>query len=269
MQQSVSIFAQTNVFPVKMSFTDKVIIVTGASSGIGAGAAKYLAELGGKVCLVGRNEKLLNEVADEIKKSKSLVHPLVIVADVTKDAERIIDQTVNHFGKLDVLVNNAGIYQRDNADSFDVTVYDEILNTNLRAALILTSLAVPHLEKTKGNVVNISSIAGLKSIGGALSYCMSKAALDQFTKCAANDLAPKGIRVNSINPAMIRTPIFGKSGLSTEETEKLMEMGKSTHPIGRIGETLDTSAAIAYVASDSASFITGILLPVDGGFMTK
>lgn len=252
-----------------MSFAEKVILVTGASSGIGADAARHLAKLGGKLCLVGRNEKLLNEVAEEIKVSGSLVQPLVIVADVAKDAERIISEAVKHFGKLDVLINNAGIYQKDSADDFNITQFDDILNTNLRAVAILTSLAVPHLEKTKGNIVNVSSIAGLKPLKATLSYCVSKAALDQFTKCAAVDLAPKGIRVNSINPAMIRTPILGKTGLRADEVEKLIEAGKGFHPIGRIGETSDTSVAIAYVACDSASFITGVLLPVDGGYMVN
>ncbi|XP_037043479.1 3-oxoacyl-[acyl-carrier-protein] reductase FabG-like [Bradysia coprophila] len=252
-----------------MSFTDKVIIVTGASSGIGADAAKHLAKLGGKVCLVGRNEKLLKNVAEEIKTSGSLVQPLVIVADVTKDAEQIIGDAVNHFGKLNVLVNNAGILQSDSVSNFSITQFDDIFNTNLRAVAILTSLAVPHLEKTKGNIVNVSSVAGLKAFPGILSYCISKAALDQFTKCVALELASKGVRVNSINPAMIRTPIFEKTGMSVEEADKRMEAGKDVHPIGRIGEPSDTSEAIAYLASDSASFITGVLFPVDGGFLMK
>lgn len=250
-----------------MSFEGKVIIVTGASSGIGADAAKHLAKLGGKVSLVGRNEKLLNKVAEEIKKFGSSVHPLPIVADVTKDAEDIISKTVKHFGKLDVLINNAGIFQTDSINDFNISRFDDILNTNLRSVAILTNLAVPHLEKTKGNIVNISSVASIRSFPNYLSYCVSKAALDQFTKCTAIDLAAKGIRVNSINPAMIRTSIFEKTGLSVQDAEKLMEDGKRTHPIGRIGEVSDTSAAIEYIAGNSASFITGTIFPVDGGFI--
>lgn len=252
-----------------MSFENKVIIVTGASSGIGADAAIHLSKLGGKVCLVGRNEKLLNDVADEIEQSGTTVQPLVIVADVSKDAERIICETVNHFGKLDVLINNAGIYQLDNVNDFNVCTFDDIININLRAVVILTNLAVPHLEKTKGNIVNVSSVSGIKPFKESMSYSVSKAGLDQFTKCIALELAQKGIRVNSINPAMIRTQIFEKLGMSAADADKLMELNKSTHPIGRIGEVSDTSAAIAYVASDSASFITGILLPVDGGFINN
>ncbi|XP_037032979.1 17-beta-hydroxysteroid dehydrogenase 14-like [Bradysia coprophila] len=252
-----------------MNFAKKVIIVTGASSGIGADAAKHFARLGGKVCLVARNEKLLKSVAEEIQQSGSLERPLVIPADVTKDGERIIGETVNHFGKLDVLINNAGIYQVNSMKNFSISHLDNVFNTNLRSVAILTSLAVPHLEKTKGNIVNVSSIAGLKAFTGNLSYCVSKAALDQFTKCVALDLAPMGIRVNSINPAMIRTPILEKAGMSAVEAAKTFEAGKTMHPIGRIGEPADTSEAIAYLASDSASFITGVLLPVDGGYAAK
>ncbi|KAG4065567.1 hypothetical protein HA402_001231 [Bradysia odoriphaga] len=234
---------------------------------IGADAAKHLAKLGGKLCLVARNEKLLKIVSEEIIACGSLVQPLVVVADVTKDSERIIQETVKHFGKLDVLVNNAGIYQLDTMINFNITQFDAMLNTKLIA--ILTSLAVPYLEKTKGNIVNVSSVAGMRAIPGMLNYCISKAALDQFTKCVALELAPKGIRVNSINPAMIRTPLFEKTGISSAEADREMEAGKNTHPMGRIGEPIETSEAIAYLASDSASFITGVLLPVDGGYMVK
>lgn len=252
-----------------MNFAKKVIIVTGASSGIGADAAKHLAKLGGKVCLVARSENLLKSVAEEIESFGSLEKPLIITADVTKDAERIIGETVNHFGKLDVLVNNAGIYQINSINKFDIAHLDNIFNTNLRSVAILTSLAVPHLEKTKGNIVNVSSIAGIKSFAGHISYGVSKAALDQFTKCAALDLAPKGIRVNAINPTLIRTLILEKAGMSPDLAAKTMEANKAVHPLGRIGETADTSAAIAFLASDSASFITGVLLPVDGGYAVK
>lgn len=252
-----------------MNFTGKVIIVTGASSGIGADAAKHLSKLGGKLCLVGRNEKRLNGVADEIGKSGAIEQPLVILADVTTDAERIINESVNHFGKLDILINNAGVFESDNIFNFKATLLDELFNINLRAVAILTSLAVPHLEKTKGNIVNISSVAGMKAMNDNLSYSISKAALDQFTKCVALKLAPKGIRVNSINPGMIKTPTFEKDVRSSDELPEFFENAKKIYPMGRIGEQSDTSAAIAFVASDSASFITGVLLPCDGGFLIK
>ncbi|XP_031638274.1 uncharacterized protein LOC116350578 [Contarinia nasturtii] len=250
-----------------MSFEGKVALITGASSGIGADAAIHLAKLGASVSIVGRNEIRLNAVAEKIKNSGSPV-PLTIVADVTKDAERIVDETIKHFGKLDVLVNNAGIVGQDNVTTFDMPEFDRIFNTNVRSVITLSKLCVPHLEKTRGNIVNVSSIAGLKAVPNVLSYCMSKAALDQFTKCSALDLAPKHIRVNSINPGIIKTPIFKTVGLTEEVAEKMFDEYKSKYPLGRVGEVSDTSSAIAYFADEkSASFLTGILLTVDGGFM--
>lgn len=249
-----------------MSFNGLVVLITGASSGIGADAARYLAKLGAKVSIVGRNEKRLNEVAKEIEQSGALT-PFQIVADVTKDAKRIVDETIKHFdGKLDVLVNNAGIVIQDTVETANLAEFDRIFDTNVRSIITLTQLCVPHLEKTKGNVVNVSSIAGLKAVRNVMTYCMSKAALDQFTKCSALDLAPKGIRVNSINPSVIRTPIFDTVGIPSEIAEQMFSEFKKRYPVGRVGDVSDTSAAIAFLADNkSASFVTGTLFAVDGG----
>lgn len=248
-----------------MNFDKKVILITGASSGIGADAAIHLAKLGAKVAIVGRNQKRLNEVAEQIKRSGAPT-PLPIIADVTKDAERIVAETIHHFGKLDVLVNNVAIVIQSKLPNLNMSDFDRVFDTNVRSVIILTQLCVPYLEKTKGNIVNISSTAGLNPQNNLTTYCMSKAALNQFSRCASLDLAPKGIRVNAINPAVIRTPIHESFLGSAENAEKFMtEYGKK-YPVGRIGEVSDTSAAIAYLASNqTAAFITGILLPVDGG----
>lgn len=161
-----------------ISFTGKVIIVTGAASGIGAGAARYFAKLGGSVALVDMNACGLTEVIEKIKNDQSL-NPLEIVADVRKDTERIINETVQHFGKLDVLVNCAGIcYTKGIMDS-DICIFDELMHTNVLSMFKLTKLAVPHLEKTNGNIVNISSIAGLVPVEYTF-YGMSKAAVDSL-----------------------------------------------------------------------------------------
>lgn len=191
-----------NFFSLKYRETNlriKFIIISneGASSGIGAGAAEHLAKLGAQVAIVGRNAERTNQVAERIKKSGASV--LAIVADVTKDAERIINETIKKFGQLDVLVNNAGVVTQDNAATIGFAEFERVFNTNVRSVIELTKLAVPHLEKTAGNIVNISSVAGLKAIPNVTSYCISKAALDQFTKCSALDLAPKKIRVRQRN----------------------------------------------------------------------
>lgn len=248
-----------------MNFDGKVVLISGASSGIGADAARYLAKLGAKVSIIGRDTKRLNEVADQIKESGSPA-PLAIVADVTKDGERIVKETIDFFGKLDVLVNNVGIWMEDNIAELKMSDFDRVFDTNTRSVIYLTKLCVPHLAKTKGNIVTVSSVSTLKPVPNWLSYGMSKAALDQFTKISALDLAPKGIRVNSVNPAAIRTPIIQTAGYTLEESDKLFDGVITKYPMGRAGEVSDTSAAIAYLAdSKLASFLTGVILPVDGG----
>lgn len=238
-----------------MSFDEKVVLIIGASSGIGADTARHLAKLGGKVSIVGRNEQRLNEIAEQIRNSGS-PNPLPIIADVTIDAQRIVNETIEHFGKLDVLINVAGIYINDNVSTIDMSKFDRVLELNVRSAINMTKLCAPYLEQTKGNIVNVSSLIGIRANPEAISTSVSKAALDQFTKCSALNLASKGIRVNSINPAMIQTRQTDPSDI--EEASK--------YPINRIGKVSETSEAIAFLANDkSASFITGLLLPVDGG----
>lgn len=247
-----------------MSLSGKVILVTGASSGIGADAAIHLSKLGANVAIVGRDAAKLHNVAEQIIAAGS-PEPLEIVADVTKDTDTIINNTIQKFGKLDVLVNNAGIARFASETLGTLDIYDSIMNTNVRSVLALTKAAVPHLEQTKGNVINVSSIAGSIVIPGGVAYAMSKAALDHFTQNAAVELAPKGIRVNAINPGAVDTPIFSSIGLDEEARQKFLEGCKTSYPAGRAGIVEDTSNAIAFLAQDASNFITGHLLFVDGG----
>ncbi|XP_031631998.1 uncharacterized protein LOC116346199 isoform X2 [Contarinia nasturtii] len=248
-----------------MSFANKVIIITGASSGIGAHAALHLATKGASVSLIGRNEKQLNEVCEQIK-SAGAPTPLVIVADVTKDAQRIIDETVNHFGKLNILINNAGLATPNNAENVDMADYDYTMTVNVRSVVELIKFAIPHLEKTKGNILNVSSVDAIRNRLNAYVYSMSKAAVNQLTKCAARDMGIKGIRINAICPAVIQTPIFRTSfGMTSEQVDQFYDDNSKLYPVGRVGDVTDTSAAIEYLVSDSAAFLTGTILTVDGG----
>lgn len=249
-----------------MSYTGKVVLITGASSGIGADAAIHLAKLGASVAIVGRNSVNLNGVAQQIIATGALTKPLEIVADVTTDAERIINETIAHFGQLNVLINNAGILEMNSIETCTLDSFDRIMNTNVRSVLALTQLAVSHLEKTKGNIVNVSSVAGSIPVTTALAYCTSKAALNHFTRCVALDLAKNGIRVNAVNPGVIVTPIFKTIGINDDEgLEALIKYTADTYPLGRAGAVSDTSKAIEFLAGDNSTFITGHLLNVDGG----
>lgn len=248
-----------------MDFKGKGILITGASSGIGAVVAEHFARLGASLALVGRNVTNLNKVIESCTKV-ALVKPLGIVADVTLDAERIIENTINTFGQINVLINNAGFGAPSSIQLGSLDQFDSIMNTNVRAVYHLTMLAVPELIKTKGNIVNVSSLAGIRSIPSHLIYSISKSALDQFTKCVALELAPKGVRVNSVNPAVIETDFHLTNGMNAAQYSSFLDRCKETHPLGRAGQPQEVADAIVFLANDlTSSFITGTLLPVDGG----
>ncbi|XP_050328841.1 uncharacterized oxidoreductase TM_0325-like isoform X2 [Bactrocera neohumeralis] len=248
-----------------MSLVGRVVIVTGASSGIGAATAESFAKESSKVVLVGRNLANLKTTEVACKAANSKAELLSIIADVTVDAERIINSTIEKFGQLDVLVNNAGVGERGSILDIDVDQFDRLLNINLRSVFLLTKFAAPHLVKTQGNIVNVSSVAGLRSFPNSSVYCTSKAALDQFTRCIALDLAPNNVRVNAVNPGTIVTEFHKRMGLTETEYVKLLEHAKSTHALGRVGVAKEVADAIIFLASDSSSFITGATLPIDGG----
>lgn len=167
-----------------MSFVRVVVLITDASFGIGAQVAFHFAKLGASVSIVDRNEKQLNEVAENIQRSGSPV-PLAIVGDVTKEAERIIAETLNHFGQLNVLVNNTEMVLQDSASKTSVSDFERLFDTNVRSvitqSICLTKICMPHLAKTKGNVINVTTVAGLKTKPNIMTY-MSKAALEQVRK---------------------------------------------------------------------------------------
>lgn len=239
----------------------KVALITGASSGIGAATAKLFSKLGASVALTGRNEENLQRVGQDCKK------PLLIPGDLSKesDTQRVLDTTISHFGSLDVLVNCAGILELGNIENTTLEQYDRIFNINVRSIYHLTMLAVPHLIKTKGNIVNVSSVNGLRAFPNVLSYCMSKSAVDQFTRCVALELASKNVRVNAVNPGVTVTELQKRGGLDADAYAKFLERSKETHALGRPGQPEEVASTIAFLASDSASFITGATVPVDGG----
>ncbi|CAG4987608.1 unnamed protein product [Colias eurytheme] len=249
-----------------MDFKDKVVLITGASSGLGAAIAIYMSKLSAKLVLVGRNEKNLKAVAQQCEKSKG-IKALPVIADVSKEAdvERIVNEAIKHFGKLDVLVNNAGVTEMGGIRDTTLAKYDKIMSINVRGVLHLTMLAVPHLIKTKGNIVNISSIASTKAFPAMTPYCMSKAALDHFTKCIALDLAADGVRVNAVNPGLVKTNILSAIGFSDADFDAFAKEAVETTPLKKLTEADDIAAMVAFLASDCAKSITGCTHPIDGG----
>jgi len=252
-------------------FRGKVIIVTGSSTGIGAGTAVKFAEEGAAaITITGRQEAALKNVKERVEKAgngKTKVN--VVVGDVTdpKVTQRLINETVEKFGQLDVLVNNAGFNSPPcPTATAPIADFDKIMNVNLRSMVIMSQLAIPHLEKTKGNIVNISSAGGIKGINVFTFYCMSKAAMDHFTRCLAVELGPKGIRVNSVNPGSIpETELAAKTGANAEQLQASEKMFIDKTPLRRSGTIEECANVITYIASEKASFITGTTTVADGG----
>ncbi|XP_030023289.2 3-oxoacyl-[acyl-carrier-protein] reductase FabG-like [Manduca sexta] len=249
-----------------MSFSDKVVLVTGSSSGIGAATALAFAREGAKVVIVGRSHEKVEKVA---AKFAGLHTPLTISADVSDDhqAASLIQKTIDHFGKLDVLVNNAGISRPATVLQGNLlAAYDEVLATNLRAAIHLTTLATPHLIKTKGNIINMASVVGVipPSDLSFLASSVSKAGLIHFTKGAALELAPHGVRVNVISPGPVRTDILDSIGTSAtwEDFQKLTALN-------RVSEPDELADLILFLASDKAKSITGCNYVIDNGMLLK
>ena len=237
----------------------KVALITGASSGIGAATAVLFARLGAKLVLGGRNEVNLQRTCHECVRvsAADAQQPLLIIADMCSEADvaRLVDTTVKRFARLDILVNNAGIGEFDPIETSSLEQYDRVMSVNVRSVYQLTMLCVPHLIATRGNIVNVSSLAGTRSVPNLLVYSMSKSALDQMTRCTALELASKGVRVNSVNPAVIDTEIFTRAGMSDDDYAKCLEQSKTTHPLGRVGKVEEVAQAIAFLASTRASFI--------------
>ena len=240
-------------------------LVTGATSGIGRATALRFAQEGANVALVGRNREAMEELAGEIYRGGRSVQK--IYADVTdeRQARLAVESAVGSLGGLDVLVNAAGVLTNGTVETTPLAEWDAMMNVNLRSVFHLMQLAAPHLEKRPGNVVNVSSVTGLRAFPGVLAYCVSKAGVDQLTRCAALELAPKGVRVNAVNPGVVVTEIHKRGGMGDEKYEGFLEHSKTTHPLGRVGRAEEVADLILFLASDRAAWITGATYSIDGG----
>jgi NAD(P)-dependent dehydrogenase (short-subunit alcohol dehydrogenase family) len=250
---------------MEQEFAGKVALVTGATSGIGRATALRFSEAGASVVAVGRNEEALAEVAEEIQTRGGTAH--IIRADVTEEAaaEQIIKKTVERFVTLDVLVNAAGHIANGTIENTSLEDWDAMLNVNLRATFQLMQRAVPFLAQRRGNIVNVSSVTGLRAFPGVLAYCVSKAALDQLTRCSALELASQGVRVNAVNPGVVVTEIHKRGGMDDAKYSAFLEHSQGTHPLGRVGEAREVAELIFYLASERAAWITGTTYSIDGG----
>ena len=247
-----------------MKLSGKVALITGGSRGIGFAIAKTLSENGASVVITSKNSEKLN-----IAKSK-ISNSFGITCDIkkTNEVKNVVDETIKKFGRLDILVNNAGIFPKiKKLHEIDENEWDEVLDVNLTGQFRFTKEAIPHLQKTSGCIINISSDAGLKAYQGfnADAYSATKAALIVLTKCWALEYAKDKIRVNCICPGVVDTDMT-KPFL---KNQKDIEFMNNEHPLGRIGQPEEIGKSVLYFASDDALWITGAILTVDGGESIK
>lgn len=246
-------------------FANKTVLITGATSGIGKATALRFAQAGAKIAAVGRGEPALGELGQQIDAAGAQF--LAIQADLAREEETgtVISKTLDHFGGIDVLVNAAGHISSGTIENTSLEAWDAMLNINLRAPFMLMQKALPTIIQRQGNIVNVSSVTGLRAFPGVLAYCVSKAGLDQLTRCAALELAAKGVRVNAVNPGVVVTEIHKRGGMTEAQYDAFLEHSKTTHPLGRVGQASEIAELVFFLASDRASWITGATYSIDGG----
>jgi NAD(P)-dependent dehydrogenase (short-subunit alcohol dehydrogenase family) len=245
-------------------FAGKTVLVTGASSGIGRACARALGAEGANLVLAGRRRERLDEVARELEASGRSAR--VVTGDTRDEAACAawVREALARFGGLDGLVNAAGVLGNGTALDTPTAEWERQMGVSVTGVMQVTRAAAEALKARKGAVVNISSVAGLRPYGNLAAYCTSKAAVEMYTRCAALDFAPHGVRVNVVAPGVVVTELHTVTG-AVADYPGFLERGKSTHPIGRVGRVEEVAALVLYLLSDEAGWITGASMSIDGG----
>jgi NAD(P)-dependent dehydrogenase (short-subunit alcohol dehydrogenase family) len=254
-----------NWFVMSERLKGKIGIVTGAGSGIGRACAIALASEGARVALVGRRRDRIEDVAHKIGDSA-----VAIPADVsnTSEVHRLIDDTVNHFGGLNFLLNNAGVLHTGNAEQITEEQWDHTFIVNVRAVWQLSRSALPHMRKVGGgSIINVASTLGVVGARNRAAYAASKGAVVLLTKCMAIDHGHENIRINAICPGFVETDLTAAVIGSAPDPATVRRERTAAHPIGRLGRPEDIAGLAVYLVSDESTWVTGAALPVDGGYL--
>ena len=243
-----------------MRLKNKTAIITGGATGIGLATAQLFGKEGANVSIVGRRQ-------EPLERAKSLIgdNLLAIQGDITEDAtrEQLVTQTLDRFGSIDILVNNAGIFRMGPLHEMDSSDWDQMMDVNLRSIFQLCKAVLPTMiNGSGGSIVHISSILGMIAVPQTAAYNVSKGGLIQLSRSIAVEYGCQGIRSNVLCPGMIETEMTE----SLRENKDLMEEWIKEYPIGRFGKPDDVAHACLYMASDESSFVTGTVIPIDGGF---
>jgi meso-butanediol dehydrogenase/(S,S)-butanediol dehydrogenase/diacetyl reductase len=239
-------------------FADKVVVITGAASGIGEGAARRFAEEGATLVLGDIDTGALGKLAAELG---GTVETRETDVTVRAACEALVEAAIDRFGRIDVLVNDAGVDHLGKLDEGDFAEFTKVIETDLYGVVHMSRAAIAHLRASKGCIINVSSVSGLGGDWNHSFYCAAKGAVSNFTRALAMDEARNGVRVNAVNPSLTYTALTA----GMKEQPDLIAKFEERIPIGRGAEPADIAGAIAFLASDDARFVTGVNLPVDGG----
>ena len=252
-----------------MSFENKVVIITGGAGGIGKATAQRFLARGAKVVLNGRREKFLADAAKELDPSGQRV--AIAAGDISRieTGKHIVKTAIDRFGGVDILINNAGIFSPKPFLDHTENDFDNYINVILKGTFFASQAVIPEMRKRGGGaIVNTGSMWALQGIGATPSsaYSAAKAGCHALTRNLAIELAKDNIRVNTVAPAVVETPVFN-TFLTAEQVAEILPTFNAFHPLGRNGQPHDIAAAILFLASDDASWMTGVVMPVDGGVM--
>jgi len=248
----------------------KAALITGGTTGIGYATALLFLENGAKVTITGKSRDTGEDAVGKIR-HRGFEEIFFIQGDVSRatDAKKMIVETVKHYGKLDVLFNNAGIWISGTTEEMSEKDWDKVINVNLKGSFLCSKYAAPYLKKTKGVIINNASCDGLVGEADAAAYCASKGGLVLLTKAMALDFAKFGIRVNCVCPGYVMTRMLESDLPRGISREKYLRSISMEHPLGRIAKPDEIARTVLFLASEDSSFITGAALPVDGGYVAK